>query len=176
MLQDADLSRNMPGKVKVSAPNLLAAKKKWRMNTDRTRKSTVGLCQRLLIFQQLQMKIWSPVWTTVILNIDCILFTICLKLICKLKAEQNTSWHVFIVSTNKQYALYSTLKEHQGNIVQTKQIQTNPYWQEAFQCSIALQSTIFSVIEWIKLKCYRSHSLKATFKAKNPTSTHKYIN
>lgn len=27
-LQDADLSRNMPGKVKVSAPNLLAAKKK----------------------------------------------------------------------------------------------------------------------------------------------------
>lgn len=26
--QDSDLSRNMPGKVKVSAPNLLAAKKK----------------------------------------------------------------------------------------------------------------------------------------------------
>lgn len=31
MLQDADLSRNMPGKVKVSAPNLLAAKKKWQV-------------------------------------------------------------------------------------------------------------------------------------------------
>ncbi len=28
VLQDTDLSRNMPGKVKVSAPNLLAAKKK----------------------------------------------------------------------------------------------------------------------------------------------------
>lgn len=28
MLQDGDLSRNMPGKVKVSAPNLQAAKKK----------------------------------------------------------------------------------------------------------------------------------------------------
>lgn len=28
LTQDADLSRNMPGKVKVSAPNLQAAKKK----------------------------------------------------------------------------------------------------------------------------------------------------
>ena len=30
--QDTDLSRNMPGKVKVSAPNLLAAKRKWEAN------------------------------------------------------------------------------------------------------------------------------------------------
>lgn len=28
-------------------------------------------------------------------------------------------------------------KKHQGNIVQTRQIQTKPYWHEAFQCSVA---------------------------------------
>lgn len=80
ILQDADLSRNMPGKVKVSAPNLLAAKKKWKVYTETLQVKGFQYFQQLngtVTDLHLVVSVWM--WTILILNIDCDHATICLN-------------------------------------------------------------------------------------------------